>query len=219
MFSAQPTPLLPQTPAAQLPLDQQLAVLQQTLRQNSKLISVLERAPQLEMTNWYLAAGAVVQTVWNVVTGRVADQGIKDYDLVYFDEDDLSWDAEDRVIQQGTALFADLDVEVEIRNQARVHLWHQSHYGIPRDPYHSVEQAIDSYPTMSSRIGIRKLGDSWQVYAPSGLSDLFNLTLRPNPALLVPEVYDQKSARWKAVWPELTVLPWTFGYPCRAVPL
>ena len=63
------------------------------------------------------------QNVWNTVEWRAPGNGIKDYDLFYFDDADLSWDAEDRVIQRAASLFADLDATVEVRNQARVHLW------------------------------------------------------------------------------------------------
>lgn len=46
-----------------------------------------------------------------------------DYDLFYFDDSDISWAAKDLVISRGQELFADVAVDVEIRNQARVHLW------------------------------------------------------------------------------------------------
>jgi hypothetical protein len=54
--------------------------------------------------------------------------GVKDYDVFYFDEN-LSWEAEDAVIQQVSALTDDLGITVEIRNQARVHLWYEQYFG------------------------------------------------------------------------------------------
>ena len=56
---------------------------------------------------------------------------IRDYDLFYFDDSDLSWEAEDRAIRRCAALFADLGVTVELRNQARVHLWYEMRFGHP----------------------------------------------------------------------------------------
>jgi hypothetical protein len=53
---------------------------------------------------------------------------VKDYDVFYFDED-LSWEAEDAVIQHLGVLTNDLGVTVEIRNQARVHLWYKQRFG------------------------------------------------------------------------------------------
>ena len=43
--------------------------------------------------------GCLVQTVWNVLTGRAVDYGINDYDVFYFDPD-TSWEAEDAVIRK-----------------------------------------------------------------------------------------------------------------------
>src|ERR1035438_416647 len=45
----------------------------------------------------WIVSGCLVQTVWNVLTGRVVDYGINDYDIFYFDPD-TSWAAEDAVI-------------------------------------------------------------------------------------------------------------------------
>src|SRR5262245_13007348 len=95
------------------------------LRRNQTLTSVLTRAAAMDLPGWYLAAGCLCQTVWNVVTGQPPEAGINDYDLIYFDASDPSWDAEDAVISAGREVFAGLPGPVQIRNQARVHLWYQ----------------------------------------------------------------------------------------------
>jgi hypothetical protein len=46
------------------------------------------------------------------------------------------------------------------------------------------------------------------VYAPHGYDDRFRLIVRPNRRLAPRHVYETKTARWQAQWPELTVLPW-----------
>ena len=66
--------------------------------------------------------GASTRPLWNIDAGWPAEAGILDYDLAYFDDSDLSWDAEDAVIQAGNEIFADLPAPVQIRDQARVHL-------------------------------------------------------------------------------------------------
>lgn len=83
--------------------------------------AVLERSPFLGLPDWWCTAGAVFQNVWNQVEGRPAGYGIKDYDLFYFDDSDLSWEAEEQILQAAKALFADLARDVEVRNQARAH--------------------------------------------------------------------------------------------------
>ena len=42
----------------------------------------------------------------------------------------------------------------------------------------------------------------------TGFADLFALRTRPNPVLAPREVYEAKTARWQAQWPELEVMPW-----------
>src|SRR5258707_15397767 len=88
-----PAPAL--TSDGQLPLDEQLARFEQTLRRNRTLTEVLARAATLDLPGWYLVAGCLYQTVWNVVSGQPPEAGILDYDLAYFDASDLSWAAED----------------------------------------------------------------------------------------------------------------------------
>ena len=54
------------------------------------LVEVLSRAAALTLPDWYLVAGCLYQTVWNVVTGQPPESGILDYDLAYYDGSDLS---------------------------------------------------------------------------------------------------------------------------------
>ncbi|MEW2289221.1 nucleotidyltransferase family protein [Streptomyces sp. NPDC047841] len=199
---------------SRLPLDRQLESLRVVLSRNDVLTEVLSRAVTLELPGWYVTAGCLFQTVWNVVTGRPPAHGIKDYDLFYFDGGDLSWEAEDTVIKAGRTVFAGLPAEVEIRNEARVHLWYQGKFGVPCPPYDSSEAAIDSFAATTCCLGVRVEADGqWRVYAPHGLSDVFNLVVRPNPVLAPRAVYEAKAARWREQWPELTVLAWPSTSP------
>ncbi|MER7870392.1 nucleotidyltransferase family protein [Streptomyces cellulosae] len=192
-----------------LPLVEQLDGLRSVLSQNEVLTGVLTRAATMELPGWYVTAGCLFQTVWNVVTDRPPTSGIKDYDIFYFDGTDLSWEAEDAVIKAGQEVFAGLPAEVEIRNEARVHLWYEQKFGVPCPPHESTEAAIDSFAATTCCLGVRLDRDGgWRVYAPHGLSDVFNLVVRPNPVLAPQEVYEAKAARWRDEWPELTVLPW-----------
>jgi uncharacterized protein len=178
---------------------------------NQVLVDVLHRAADLDLPGWYLTAGCLVQTVWNTMTGREPAAGIKDYDLFYFDGADLSWAAEDAVIGRGADVFADLAAQVEIRNEARVHLWYQQRFGIPCPAYSSVEDAIDSFPASTCCVGVRlsPVTGHWVVYAPHGLSDVFGMVIRPNMTGVAPkEVYTSKATRWLREWPELRVIAW-----------
>ena len=195
--------------AGQLPLDEQMAYFRTALGHNGTLTEVLARALALDLPDWYLVAGCLYQTVWNVVTGQPAEDGILDYDLAYFDGSDLSWAAEDEVIQAGSKVFAGLPAPVQIRNQARVHLWYEPKFGLPCPPHQSTEAAIDTYEATTACLGVRlRPGGQLRIYAPYGLSDVFNLVVRPNPVLAPRQVYQAKTTRWQRQWPGLTVLPW-----------
>lgn len=147
--------------------------------------------------------------MWNVVTDKHPTSGIKDYDVFYFDGRDLSWEAEDAVIKAADEAFAGLPAEVEIRNEARVHLWYEQKFGIACAPHASTEAEIDSFAATTCCLGVRlEPGGRWRIYAPHGLSDVFNLVVRPNPVLAPREVYETKTARWQQQWPELNVLDW-----------
>lgn len=171
--------------------------------------AVLDRAPELGVRDWWLTAGVLFQTVWNSLTGRSPGSGIRDADLFYFDAD-TSWDAEDAVIRAALELFADLPVPVEIRNEARVHLWYADKFGTRAPPpFRDCRDAIDAFAAVCCCYGVSVRADGEpRVYAPHGYDDLFAMVVRPNRRLAPRHVYETKAARWLQQWPELTVLPW-----------
>ena len=162
---------------------------------------------ELALPDAWLVSGCLVQTVWNVLTGRAVGYGIGDYDVFYFDPD-TSWEAEDAVIQKLAARFEKLGVIVETRNQARVHLWYEDKHGLPYPQLARSTDGIDRFLTANTMVGIRRIGDGYEVYAPNGFDDIANIVARPNPGPnFSAKNYLAKAARWKAMWPELTVLP------------
>jgi hypothetical protein len=145
--------------------------------------AVLERAPALGVGDWWLTAGVLFQTVRNELTERPVGAGIRDADLFYFDED-TSWDAEDAVIRAGAELFGDLPVPVEIRNEARVHLWYADRFGVPAVPFLDCADAIDHFAAVCCCFGATvDAAGALQVCAPHGYDDLFSLVDRPNRRL------------------------------------
>ena len=100
------------------------------LRAAPQLMQVLCKARELDLPDWLVMSGAVYQPVLNHLTGRSVDHGLKDYDLGYFDASDISYEAEDVVIRRVSAAFDEpLRSLVEVRNQARVHVWFEGKYG------------------------------------------------------------------------------------------
>jgi uncharacterized protein len=178
------------------------------VRLNPIVGAILERMDGLELPDCWLAAGALFQTVWNVLCERDPRAGIRDYDLNYFDASDLSWEAEDAAIAAAMAQLDGIDAEIQIRNEARVHLWYEAKFGVPCPPYRSTRHAISTFPNCSSCVGARVANGQFELYAPYGLTDLFAMIARPNPVLAPAEVYAAKTARWAQEWPPLTILPW-----------
>ena len=162
---------------------------------------------ELAMPDAWLVSGCLVQTVWNVLTGREVGYGISDYDIFYFDPD-TSWEAEDAVIRTVAARLASLNVVIETRNQARVHLWYNEKHGLPYPSVKSSTEGIDRFLTANTKVGIRRTGGGHDVYAPNGFDDIVRMIARPNPGpYFLASRYETKTARWKALWPEVTVMP------------
>jgi len=130
--------------------------LTEIVRASPTLMRVLTIARQLDLPQWRVVSGAVYQTIWNALTGRPADYGIRDYDLIYFDGSDLSYEAEDVVIRRAAAVYPpDLSPRVEVRNQARVHLWFEAHFGEPYAALCSTDESIDRFVSPAFAVGVR----------------------------------------------------------------
>lgn len=182
--------------------------LEAALRGSPTVMRVLEHARSLGLSDWRLVSGSVYQTVWNRLTGRALDYGVKDFDLVYFDPD-TSWDAEDAAIQRAAAHFPpDLAPQVEVRNQARVHLWFEGKFGEPYAPLANTDESLSRYVAPAFAVGVRlEPDDRIDIAAPFGLEDLFAMRLRPNPLRQVsPTGFDRAAASLKARWPEVEIL-------------
>jgi hypothetical protein len=171
-----------------------------------RLLAVLR---ELALPQWRLVAGCLYQTVWNVLTGRPRGTGISDYDVIYFDDRDLSWDAEDSVIRRVAVATEGAVGPVEVRNQARVHLWFEQRFAAPYPPLAAADEAIARYASIAHAVGVRlEPEDRLDLVAPFGLADIFAMVIRPNYALDNAASHARKARRVKAIWPEVTVLPW-----------
>lgn len=192
-----------------LPFGVQRSALEAIIRANPVLMDVLEGLRATGLLDCWLVSGAIYNEVWNSLTGRPALTGVKDVDIAYFDASDLSYEAEDRVIRQFETLFSHLPVPIEPRNQARVHLWFPERFG---QPYAPLKRTVDMLVRFASRthaVAARLEPDgSMAIEAPFGLDPIFSFRIEPNHVLDNRAAHESKAARAKAVWPELTVVPW-----------
>jgi hypothetical protein len=190
------------------PLHLQVRYLGEALDCNPNAHALLVVGAELGLPNWYFGAGAVAQTVWNVRHGFDPAAGIRDYDLAYFDPRDQSAETERRIEAEVAGRLSDLGVAVDVKNQARVHLWYAERFGPGIEPYRSTEEAIATWPTTASSVGVRRDGERLEVCAPFGLADLIGMVARPNKGIVTREVYEEKTSRWAVLWPALRVIPW-----------
>lgn len=169
---------------------------------------VLERWDEVALPDGWLIAGAVAQTFWNLTHDLTAAHGIKDVDIAYFDASDLSAEAEAAHEARINAAFRECGAHFDVKNEARVHLWYERKFGYPIRPYTSAPDAIATFPTTATSVGIRPASSGLELCAPVGLQDLLDLVVRANKAQITAEIYAIKANRWKALWPRLHIVDW-----------
>lgn len=175
--------------------------------QNPHNAAILERLPLLGLPDAWLVAGCLFQTVWNLRSGWASTAHIKDYDLFYFDAADLSEDAEHNVQARVTALFSDLPITVEVKNQARVHLWYEQWFGFPYDALQSSRAGIERFLVPCTCVGLQPGATPAlpMLYAPYGLAELYAGTLRPNPLCPHLPLFKAKASSYRDRWHWLTI--------------
>jgi hypothetical protein len=166
--------------------------------------ALLERLPALGLPQGFLTAGSLFQATWNRVSGKPPGWGVKDYDVFYFDDSDLSWEAEDAAIRRVQAATADLGVTVEVKNQARVHRWYAARFGAAYPALRSARDGIDRYLVACTCVGIDVADGA--LYVPDSLQDLADGILRINPRHALPDLFRAKAASYQARWPWLQVI-------------
>ena len=187
------------------PTAAQAAFVAQVLR-NPANAAILARWSLLDLPDGWLVAGCLFQTVWNLRGGRPVQEGIRDYDVFYFDRDDLSEAGEQAVQARVDAALADLGVTVEAKNQARVHLWYQDFFGHPYPALRDARDGIDRFLVRETCVGVRPAPRGWDVHAPGGVDAIAAGTLSPNPLTPHAALFDAKAASYRARWPWLRVV-------------
>ena len=188
-------------------LDIQVNILEKIIMESEVLNKILKVLDENFGYDYYVAAGSINQTIFNYYHGYPLDNGIDDIDIVYFDKD-TSYEKEDKIIKEVSELLKDINIRLDIKNQARVHLWYGKKFGHEIDANKSVEEAISKWGTTVTCIGVRISNGKFKVYAPYGLNDLFKMTIRPVKDNFIKEDYYKKCAKWKEKWKLLTIIPW-----------
>jgi hypothetical protein len=173
------------------------------------LADTLARVRALDLPDWLVVSGALYNTVWNHLTGKPPGYGIKDVDLFYFDDSDLSYEAEDTVIRRAAKHFEGLKLPVEVRNQARVHLWYEARFGSSYPKLRSSAEALSWFASKTHAVGVHfDSNGQLDLVAPFVVDDIFSFRIMPNRALDNRRTHEAKGRRARENWPEISVVPW-----------
>ncbi|SHO58993.1 nucleotidyltransferase family protein [Vibrio quintilis] len=189
-----------------LSLEQQIDLLSEfvlSIDEISPILQAIHRVPDA-----WVGAGVIFQNVWNVMHDFEINSFIKDIDIFYWDPDDLSWESEDRYICRLKEELANINIPIDVKNIARIHLWYEQRFGISIAPYGSVHESISTWPVIGACMAMRQRGDKIEFIAPYGFHDMFALRLRPNKTIISRDIYEEKVNRWTTQWPLLVAETW-----------
>jgi hypothetical protein len=150
---------------------------EQTLRtilNDSPVGVVLPAIADLNLPNWWLAGGAVRNTVWRSIFGQECNLLIKDYDIAFFDP----LGNRDQELSAKATLSAQFpESEFDVKNQASFGNWRNGNR-----TYSSVEDGIANWLHTATAVGVRLNAEKeWEFFTPYGLDDLFHGIIRPTP--------------------------------------
>jgi hypothetical protein len=192
--------------AHHLSLEQQIKILSDFILSIDDIPRVLDAITKLP--NAWLGAGVIFQNVWNVFHGFAFNTYVKDIDIFYWEEEDLSWRKENSRISHLNKILPDIDLSLDVKNIARVHLWYEHRFGIKKTPYKSVQESIGTWPVIGACIAVREKKGKLEFIAPYGFQDMFSMRIRANKVLVDKNIYQSKALIWQEQWPLLSVEPW-----------
>ena len=170
------------------------------------LMEGLENVRSLNLPDWYIAAGAIRNTVWNKLHRIPGKSNLADVDVVYFDDSDMK----DKGEKEFETLLTEMNPSLnwEVVNQSRSHLFYHNR-SISQPKMKSSCESISYWIETPTCIGARlEQDDSITICAPHGLEDLWNLIIRPiPPPYQNMPLYNEriKKKKWDKIWPKLKI--------------
>ncbi|MGF2040330.1 MAG: nucleotidyltransferase family protein [Nostoc sp. CmiVER01] len=147
----------------------------QMILNDTPIDTVLRAIAQLNLPNWWLAGGAVRNTVWSSIFGNECKLNIKDFDIAFFD---IEGNRSQELAAKATLTEQFPQEQFDVKNQASFARWR-----LGRRPYTSTEDGITDWLHTATAVGVRlDAQGQWQFFTPYGLDDLFDGIIRPTPA-------------------------------------
>lgn len=119
----------------------------ESIIRESKLFDVLIAIKGIKFPKCYLGASSLAQTVWNKKHGFDLLYGINDLDIIFFDDGDIAEELENKIESILYEQLEHMDLQLDVTNQATVHLWYEEIFGKAISAYKSIEDAVDNWPT------------------------------------------------------------------------
>lgn len=171
------------------------------LQADEHVLRDLSYVRRLELPHWCISAGYVRNLVWDRLHGYAARTPLNDVDVLYYDPDNLSEEAE-------KAYEAQLHNQLpgyswSFKNQARMHL--RNHH----KPYTSIEEAMMRWPETATAVAVHMDSENQlHITAPYGLEDLFGLVVRRSPHYADKEAFHARveNKKWLEYWPGLRLM-------------
>jgi len=169
-----------------------------------EIIELLEILKDMELPGHYLAGGSVTQAIWNRKLGNLPLHKVKDFDVIYFDEEQEITELQ---IEAEIEAKKSFEIPVDVKNQANVHEWYGKKFGNDIEPLKKSEDGIRMWLPCFA-VGVRLEGREIKVFAPYGLEDQSNMLIRPNKLTMSKENYDAMNRSFKQRWPNLEIKEW-----------
>lgn len=169
------------------------------------MMAILTIIRDLDLKDSWLAAGAVRNFIWNILTGKSGFDRDTDVDVVFYDP---TVTYEETVVLEQSLRQRYPQYRWELKNQVYMHI-----HSPQTEPYTSSQDAVSKYPETCMALAVRLLPDQQlELFAPYGLADVLDFQVRPTPHFAKnPErmqVYRDRLAKknWQEKWERLTII-------------
>ena len=158
---------------------------------------MLPAIARLDLPNWWLAGGALRNTVWKARYKEHCQLTIKDFDIAFFD----AMGDREQELQAKASLEKQFSGFIfDVKNQASFATWRPG-----RRTYASTLDGIADWQHTATAVGVRLDEEgNWQFLAPFGFADLLNGVVRLGPAHFDSEAAIEKGRTYLLKCPLLT---------------
>ncbi len=178
----------------------------QIVQMHDELMQIMQSLQQLDASS-YVAAGALRHVIWAHLHAVPYHLAGTEVDVIFFDQTDIN-------DHRAAALKQALDqqfphIQWDVTNQATVHHWYRTEKNECIAPLQSIVEALSFWPETATALALRlDQQQGFELIAPFGVQDLFELKLRWNPNLVSYKIFEQRylEKRFFEKWPKLQLM-------------